>query len=153
MDDRNPHHKQLTEKYPHTLGHARLSFGSGWTNLVDNLTSDLKAIEEKVQACIVKEKFGGLRYQLGPPIMGAQDVNWHQPRHGDKLRERIHKAEKRSLEICERCGSEDNVTTTSTEFWIKTHCDACRVQEWEKRERDRSEPELITNIKKRHNWK
>lgn len=59
----------------------------------------------------VKEKFGGLRFYIGG---------------GDKhINDLISKAEKESFEICEYCGSIDDVKQTRG-GWIKTLCWVCR---------------------------
>ena len=62
----------------------------------------------------IKEKFGGLRVY----------VNFHIK----ELDELIDKAEQKSFSVCEKCGSEENVTTKPNRpyGWILTLCDNCR---------------------------
>ena len=55
----------------------------------------------------IKEKFGGLRFY----VTGTSDKNW-------KL---IHKAEEKSLSVCEVTGSEVEVGTWN-DGWIRTIC-------------------------------
>lgn len=147
------HIERLREDFPEVLGKARISVGSGWEDIVRGLAKDLSGTG--AQAAVVKEKFGGMRFQIGPPLIGG-DGNWSEPDDPGVVRQRIREAEARSKEVCERCGSEENVTTQANRFWVKTFCDRCRVEDWEEQvERYGSvsdePPEAITEAKERLN--
>ncbi len=84
--------------------------GEGWKPLVTNLVNDIMEIDEKIEVTQVKEKFGGLRFYINK---GSKDVY-----------DLISRAERESLEICELCGSKEDVKQYGS--WIKTHCKQCR---------------------------
>jgi len=65
----------------------------------------------------VKEKFGGLRFYIGPVI---QDK-------ADEVYDAISEAESESFKTCEYCGTKENVTTKGP-GWIKTLCNDCRKE-------------------------
>lgn len=67
--------------------------------------------EWQVEAVQVKEKYGGLRFY----ISGGDDII-----HG-----MIDLAEKMSYQICEKCGSRENVKQTKG-GWISTLCSKCK---------------------------
>lgn len=84
--------------------------GKGWRPLVTKLVKDIAAIDEDVVVDQVKEKFGGLRFYFSG---GNEEV--------DRL---VDVAESESYEICERCGTKEDVETKG--WWILTLCGACR---------------------------
>jgi len=84
--------------------------GAGWRPLVEKLVDDIIAIDQEVEVLQVKEKFGGLRFYVG----GASE----------EVYALIGKAEEESFKICERCGTNDNVSTKGG--WLLTLCDKCR---------------------------
>ena len=88
-----------------------LDIGEGWAELFHQLCRDIRAAKpESFQFLQVKEKFGGLRaYCAG----GNEETS--------KL---INKAENDSYNICEGCGTRENVTSEGG--WITTLCDKCR---------------------------
>lgn len=115
---------KLFEKYPKLFIQKDLSIkqtcmcwgiecGSGWYKLIDMTCNMIyKYLEDKdldFQFIQVKEKFGGLclYYQGGDEYIGG--VVWF--------------AEYLSYEICEQCGSNNNVK--QTKGWISTLCDIC----------------------------
>lgn len=115
--------KQLADKYPQifcdlggdpmqTCMAFGLEVGDGWYDLIDKLCADIMAAgpDDDFRAAQVKEKFGGLRfYTYG----GNEEIN--------RL---IDKAESESYEVCEDCGSRENVTSEGS--WITTLCKKCR---------------------------
>ena len=84
--------------------------GRGWRKLVTKLCKDIIAIDDKVNVLQVKEKFGGLRFYIDKGNM--------------KVHSLIVKAEEKSFKICEKCGTECNVTTSGE--WAKTLCNNCK---------------------------
>ena len=96
--------------------------GNGWLPLIHQLSLHLENIVKKeiktfdidgelpfVQQ--VKEKFGGLRFYIS---------------HGtNSMFELIDETEKRCFDLCEICGSINNVETKGS-GWIKTLCEECR---------------------------
>lgn len=117
--------EELYEKYPKIFRDKDKSMqvtamcwgfdhGDGWFDLLDRLCHNIKQHCEQnedvdVVAEQVKEKFGGLRFYI---------------RGGDEyVHGMIRMAESMSYEICEKCGSTDNVR--QTKGWIKTLCEDC----------------------------
>ena len=90
----------------------------GWLPLIHDLSVNIEAIvakldcpeEERPSVLQIKEKFGGLRFYLSN---GTEEIS-----------NLIDKAEQKAWNICEICGSEDNVKTGGS-GWIKTLCDGC----------------------------
>jgi hypothetical protein len=82
------------------------SISSGWLGLVKELIE--KAIEAgwDRQICQVKEKFGGLRFYINSAPEEVHNL--------------IMEAEKKSYEICERCGDPGEPRRGG---WITTLCD------------------------------
>lgn len=88
------------------------SVGNGWFKILYDLVKGIKENDQKkgdwiTKVTQIKEKFGGLRFY----VTGTSDKNW-------KL---IHKAEEKSLAVCEETGSEVEVGTWN-DGWIKTIC-------------------------------
>lgn len=79
--------------------------GNGWVPLVLELHEKLVAINPGYEIDQIKEKFGGLRYYVGPV--------------GEEARKLIDEAEEKSFTICEVCG-EPGVPRGGG--WIKTLC-------------------------------
>lgn len=102
-----------------TLTASLMGFGfeccDGWFDLIYKLCQDIQNTidsdkdEYQPEVLQVKEKFGGLRFYIDS---GSSEVH--------KL---INSAEAKSYDICEYCGSEDEVTQTTG--WIKTICKKC----------------------------
>jgi len=86
--------------------------GNGWRPLVEKLVDDIIKIDPTIEVTQVKEKFGGLRFY----VSGASD----------EVYDLIEKAEKESYDICEECGTKENVTTKGS--WLLTLCDKCRKE-------------------------
>ncbi len=91
----------------------------GWFDLIWKLSEDLETLskEEDCILCVVqvKEKFGNLRY--------------YTTNITDKMGDRIEKAEKESMVICEVCG-EKAVLCTDNYGWYKTVCVKHREDEF-----------------------
>ena len=86
--------------------------GDGWYQILFDLIKGINENDKKKGDWITKltqckEKFGGLRFY----VTGTSDKNW-------KL---IHKAEEKSLAVCEETGSEVEVGTWN-DGWIRTIC-------------------------------
>lgn len=105
-DSRNPHK---------TLMVFGFACDNGWYDLIYNLCKDIKKITDKDPRLTdfivlqVKEKFGGLRFYTGPAT--------------DEIFKLIHEAEKKSYEICERCGKKGKLHQRLG--WLKTLCPDC----------------------------
>src|SRR5579871_3328832 len=84
--------------------------GDGWFELVWDLSAKLEALgNPEVRAFQVKEKFGALRFYLGPGLIfvpGGGTVRFGQEREVDsRAREFIEAAEHASETVCETCGA------------------------------------------------
>ena len=96
----------------------RCECGKGWYPLLEPIYDFVmwynSTHSEPIEFRQIKEKFGGLRVY----------VNFHIK----ELDELIDKAERKSFSVCEKCGSEENVTTKPNRpyGWILTLCDNCR---------------------------
>ena len=112
--------KKLVEDFPVLFkdygGHAfetamawGCECGDGWFDLIYQACVGVMQEDNRAYFTQIKEKFGGLRlYACANP----------------KAYEVLTKAEKESYNICEICGSEENVTSEGS--WIKTLCGVCR---------------------------
>jgi len=81
----------------------------GWYDLIYQACKDITAVDPEAYLLQVKEKFGGLRLYIAGNE-AAQDL--------------ASAAEERSYEICEQCGSKEDVTSEGS--WVTTLCDVCR---------------------------
>ena len=92
------------------------SCGDGWFNLIYDLCSKIQKIldneaPEFVKGFFpvqIKEKYAGLRF--------------YTTYGNDEIFELTNKAEDKSYEVCEICGSPGSVRGTG---WIYTRCDKC----------------------------
>lgn len=82
--------------------------GSGWGGVIERLIADLQDLGWNGEIHQVKEKFGALRFYVGPA--------------NDAIYARIVRAENESMKVCERCG---NPGAQRSGGWIKTLCDPC----------------------------
>jgi len=88
--------------------------GSGWFDIIYNLSQKIVELDPRVQAVQVKEKFGGLRFYIN----GTRS---------DMVYSLISNAEDESYVTCENCGTKENVS--QNEYgWIYTLCDTCRTK-------------------------
>jgi hypothetical protein len=91
-----------------------IACGRGWYNLIDKLCEELDVYPD-IEAAQVKEKFGGLRFYIGPV---SKD-------HFDKVYEIIAKYETLSMKTCEICGEKGS---RKGDGWVRTMCDPCQTQ-------------------------
>lgn len=82
--------------------------GPGWKTIIDPLIAACEA--EGVAVHQIKEKFGGLRFYVGP------NASHH-------LNHMIANAEDKSFEICEQCGEPGKLRKNRA--WLKTLCEKC----------------------------
>lgn len=83
-----------------------ISYGPGWDALIRGLCAELTAKYPEVRCAQIKEKFGGLRFYVGPSCKEADAL--------------ISAAEAESFKICEQCGAPGKPRGGG---WIKTLCD------------------------------
>ena len=114
--------KVLVEKYPTLYKDYRskspgacMRFGfechDGWFKLIDDLSAKLSKFD--IVASQVKEKFGGLRFYIGPcKIEDSDEVFGY-----------IGEAEDLSLKTCEICGNEGELQDQT--HWLKVRCENC----------------------------
>ena len=93
--------------------------GDGWIALIENAKTlvskynlEHPELETPLEFVQIKEKFGGLCLYL----------NFYVPEIDHKIKE----LEDKSYNICEYCGSSENVKTEPIYGWIITLCDKCR---------------------------
>lgn len=119
--------KVLCEKYPKIFRdrHADMKetcmcwgfdHGDGWYKIVDELCDKIqKHCDERgfqVVALQVKEKFGSLRFYIGPA--------------NDYVFDLISEAEHKSIETCEQCGQPGKIRGTG---WMYSACDEHTLEE------------------------
>jgi hypothetical protein len=92
--------------------------GEGWLPLIMALDERLSAIDPDYDIHQIKEKFGGLRYYFGTESRLTQ-------RQFDEMHKLELWYENLSFEICEVCGSKENVTTFGG-GWVRTRCEECK---------------------------
>lgn len=84
--------------------------GDGWFGLLLEASVALEALNLRIQAVQVKEKFGTLRFYIGGP-----DFN------DERVQAIVRRAEERSCVECETCGAAGKRRGGG---WIQTLCDA-----------------------------
>lgn len=94
-----------------SLGHT----GPGWLYLIKELDEKLSSIDPEYNIEQIKEKFGGLRFYFSSNLERQHDMYLL----GDEY-------ELLSYNICEFCGSKNDVTTEGN--WLKTLCHSCRMK-------------------------
>lgn len=104
-----------------THGFKSLDIGNGWLRIVSDLDHDLAALDPDYTVSQVKEKFGGLRYYIGP---AHEDIF-------DAMHARISLAERQAAVTCETCGATGESRNSSG--WLVTMCDADYAAYLEKR--------------------
>jgi hypothetical protein len=93
----------------------------GWFHIIYELSEKISQSDPNCVAIQVKEKFGGLRFYVGPSTKTVLDI--------------INEYEYKAYKTCENCGTEEGVKQHSG-GWIKTLCDNCHIEfEKEKEER------------------
>jgi len=120
---------KLFEKYPKIFKQKDLSIkescmcwgvecGDGWYWLIDQLCNSLQRYidsnnKEQIEAVQIKEKYGTLCFYADGIEEFTQGMIWL--------------AESMSGDVCELCGSTNNVTQSTG--WIMTRCDKCKNAE------------------------
>jgi len=128
--------KELMEKYPKIFRQKDIDMrqtcmcwgiecGKGWLELLDMLCFSLQWNTDRngypqVEATQVKEKFGTLRFYYTTVSVEGKE---HTERQYGAIDGRIEFAELLSESICEKCGSNHNVT--QTEGRITSLCENC----------------------------
>ncbi len=79
----------------------------GWYGIIKELIEDLIKLGWNKQVCQVKEKFGGLRFYIND---GSNEIH-----------DRIIDAEKKSYEVCEKCGNSGKLRNDIG--WYLTLCE------------------------------
>ena len=87
----------------------------GWLKLIDELSGKIVKLNKDIEACEVKEKFGGLRFYID----GGNKKIW----------DLINKYEEKSFTICEKCGKSGRIRGTN---WYITLCNKCN-EKWKKK--------------------
>lgn len=87
--------------------------GSGWFQIIYDLSKKLMEVDPDIQAIQVKEKFGGLRFYTG----GVNTIV------ADQVYAAISDAEELSYKTCEQCGRPGQPNEAG---WITTLCEVCR---------------------------
>ncbi len=86
----------------------------GWSEIIKTAVAELEAIGKADQIVQVKEKFGGLRIYLNE--------------YSDEINAIVRKAEKAAAQVCQMCGSNDEVKIRSTGGWCRAECEACDAE-------------------------
>ena len=95
---------------PHPISIFGIECDDGWLEMIAQLIQELIYAGWTREMRQIKEKFGGLRFYADGLTNETAEI--------------IMKYEKRSNEICERCGSTNRVTLCG-DNWVKTLCDQC----------------------------
>lgn len=84
--------------------------GDGWYKLIRGLCKDIYPLykQKPFKVIQIKQKFGGLRFYIEPPIKEVQ--------------EHISLTESLSLNTCESCGDWGDLRVSD---WLITLCDKC----------------------------
>lgn len=101
---------QPDRKLPAPISLFGIECNDGWLEMIAQLIRELINAGWTREILQIKEKFGGLCFY-------AKGL----PENGNEI---IAKYEKRSYEICERCGSTEHVKLRG-DHWVKTLCDQC----------------------------
>lgn len=109
------------DKVIHEDSRARhLAIGPGWHDLIVDILDKARELDFKIKLDQVKEKFGGLRFYWSVP----EDFDYDED-DLDELRDVTQEKESESFEVCESCGTEEDVETKG-DGWVKTYCETCR---------------------------
>ena len=104
--------KDMKNQEMYELVNWGIECGSGWKDLLDNMTDEIKKVFPKMKFTQIKEKFGTLRaYCAGAPEE-AHDI--------------IEKYEEISAVTCEACGKPGKLYGKN---WYKVRCDDCKKKE------------------------
>lgn len=97
-------HLKITDRY-------FFEVEDGWLPLLEELITNAIALGWNKQVRQVKEKFGGLRFYVGPC--------------SDEVIDLIEEAGRKSYTICENCGKSGKLRKTVVGNWFFTNCDSC----------------------------
>lgn len=89
--------------------------GVGWKRVILDLCAKLYALEPTVTVIQIKEKFGTLRFYIGPCPNETVELAYNL----------IEEAERQSAVTCERCGTSG---IRRNGGWIRTLCDDCELE-------------------------
>lgn len=123
----------FTDLYDSTPQESCMSWGiecgDGWYDLIHKLCEDIMALNppEEFKAAQVKEKFGGLRfYTAGSSIIDIAGLgSFKKTDDPPSINKLIDEAESESYNVCEACGSKEDVTSEGR--WVATRCMKCRT--------------------------
>ena len=105
-----------------------IACGEGWYDLIHKLCEDIMALNppEDFKAAQVKEKFGGLRfYTEGSSRVDIAGLgSFKKTNDPADINGLIDTAESESYNVCETCGSKEEVTSEGA--WVKTLCKKCK---------------------------
>jgi len=102
-DRRNPFRSKIKDR-------SFCSCGDGWLPLIQECIEGAIKLGWNKEICQIKEKFGGLRFYTNSA--------------SEECHAWVSKCGARSYEICEQCGSTDNVSQTKG-GWITSLCKQC----------------------------
>ncbi|MFW6130502.1 MAG: hypothetical protein ACOC56_04890 [Atribacterota bacterium] len=88
--------------------------GDGWFDLIEDLSEKIIRLDPDAYALCVKEKFGGLRFDVSSS--------------SEEVGQIIHQACRKSFQICEKCGKSGKFRHNG---WLRTLCDYCNNKEYE----------------------
>ena len=91
-----------------------ISIDKGWLNLVNDALTKIEhcSLPDGFFVEQIKEKFGSLRMYMSHTIEEVENI--------------IVTAEQESKNVCEKCGTTTNITTSSLRGWVRTLCTECR---------------------------
>jgi len=114
--------RELTKRWGVTDDCAQCSYvPQGWSGTLDRLMLALAEIPGWDPKCVsqIKSKFGGLRFYYRLPRDADEALKTN-------VRALLEQFEEEASNTCDRCGSTEEVKTTSDAAgWIRTECAAC----------------------------
>lgn len=107
--------------------------GDGWFGILYNLCQSIHHVgPDKFHFRQIKEKFGLLC------------IYYHCIGNSTEIRNLIEEAEKESANVCEKCGSRENVTGKDFCGWFSTFCEEC----WDLKGKTQELKTLAKNVQK-----
>lgn len=109
------YYNSLTDTPDHRLCFSLFGVecGKGWYKLITPIVKEITKVNKELKTNIhihqIKEKYGTLRFYSSG---------------NDKIFDMIDKAEDKSWNVCEVCGTEKDIVHTMG--WITTYCRTCR---------------------------
>lgn len=105
---------RILNRFPEGWGRW-IDVGRGWYPLIVELDRQITEVVPTYDIYQVKEKFGGLRFYIGPLTPDVFPL----------VHNLINAAEARSYHTCEVCGVEGNQVTTEGTGWVTSRCPEC----------------------------